>query len=81
MGASLQCSFKLIVVLLKVEQVGNSGAYEWNYLCRFSDKSMGEFLVERNQMCNIYIAVVLFKKNVLANLISVNRLADACSTS
>jgi hypothetical protein len=36
------------------------GAYKRNDLCRFSDKSMCEFFVERDEMPNIDVAVVLF---------------------
>jgi hypothetical protein len=46
------------------------GAYKRNDLCRFSDKSMCEFFVERDEMPNIDVAVVLFEKDIFSDLIS-----------
>lgn len=46
-----------------------------NYLGGFSDESVCQLFVERYEMANINITIVLLEKNVFADLISGKRLA------
>jgi hypothetical protein len=45
-------------------------AYQWNVLSRVLGELVGKFLVVRDQMGNIDVAVVLLDQYILADLIS-----------
>lgn len=53
------------------------GTHEGNDLSWFSDESVSQLFVERDQMANIDIAKVLLEKNVLADLVSGTKLVAA----
>lgn len=55
-------------------------SYQWNYLCGFGNESVCQLFIEGDEMSNIYVAVVLLQKNVLADLISADLLAPTLAT-
>jgi hypothetical protein len=57
-------------------QIGRR-TYQGNDLCWFGDQSVGQLFVERDQVPNIDVAIVLFEEHVLTDLISGRTLAVA----
>ena len=44
--------------------------HEWNDLGGFCNKSVGEVLIEGDEVSDINVTIVLLEKDILANLIS-----------
>jgi len=55
-------------VLIKIP---NSSTDEWYDLCRLGNQSMGQFFIERDEMGDINVTVILLEKNIFPYLISV----------
>jgi hypothetical protein len=51
--------------------------HQGNDLCWFGDQSVGQLFVERDEVTNIDVAIVLFEEHVLTDLISKRTLAVA----
>jgi hypothetical protein len=71
MGTFLESYLKLLCLsAICSHQISNSSTDEWYDLCRLCNKSMGQFFIERDEMGDINVAIILLEKNIFPYLIS-----------
>ena len=57
---------------------GKIAAYCWDNLGRLIVQSMRQMLVESDEVCDVDVAVVLFRQHIFADLVAVQQLAPDC---